>query len=88
MMYPMAPRAEREGRVIDLAKPVTLSAYGFWTKRAGFHELAGATLKPLVYEDASFSTPVRAVLELRGGESARRGIRRGARVTHPAFTGR
>jgi len=57
---PMAPRAEREGRVIDLAKPVTLSAYGFWTKRAGFHELAGATLKPLVYEDASFSTPVRA----------------------------
>ncbi|MDH5234075.1 MAG: prolyl oligopeptidase family serine peptidase [Gemmatimonadota bacterium] len=57
---PMAPRVEREGRVIDLAKPVTLSAYGFWTKRSGFSELNGSALKPLVYEDASFSTPQRA----------------------------
>lgn len=57
---PMALRVEREGRVIDLAKPVTLAATGFWTKRSGFYELNGATLKPLVYEDASFSTPLKA----------------------------
>jgi dipeptidyl aminopeptidase/acylaminoacyl peptidase len=58
---PMAPRAERERRVIDLARPVTLSAYGFWTKKSGFYELNGASLKPVVYEDASFSTPQRAL---------------------------
>jgi uncharacterized membrane protein (UPF0127 family) len=29
--------------------------------------------------------PVRAVLELRGGEAARRGIRAGDRLRHPAF---
>jgi dipeptidyl aminopeptidase/acylaminoacyl peptidase len=58
---PMAPRAEREGRVIDLAKPVTLSSYGFWTKKDGFHELANGTLRPIVFEDASFSVPTRAL---------------------------
>jgi dipeptidyl aminopeptidase/acylaminoacyl peptidase len=58
---PMAPRAEREGRVIDLSKPITLSAYGHWTKKAGFYELANGTMKPVVYEDASFSTPQRAL---------------------------
>lgn len=57
---PMALRVEREGRAIDLAKPVTLSATGFWTKRSGFYELNGSALKPIVYEDASFSTPLRA----------------------------
>ena len=59
---PMAPRAEREGRVIDLAKPVTLSAYGDWTKKSGFFELNGANLKPIVYEDAFYSTPVKALI--------------------------
>jgi len=58
---PMATRAERERRTIDLAKPVTLSAYGQWTKKSGFYELIGASLKPIVYEDASFSTPQRAL---------------------------
>ena len=58
---PMAPRAQREGRVIDLSKPVTLAAYGEWTKKAGFYSLAGGRLEPLVYEDASFGTPVRAL---------------------------
>ena len=43
---------------------------------------------PLSLRPLGVSTPVRAVLELRGGESARRGIRRGARVTHPVFTPR
>lgn len=45
---------------IDLTKPVTLSAYGEWTKKAGFYDLTGAALKELVYEDAAFSNPTRA----------------------------
>jgi len=45
---------------IDLAKPITLSAYGEYTKKAGFYELAGGQLKEIVYEDASFSNPVKA----------------------------
>ena len=49
------PAAPREP--IDLSKPITLSAYGEYTKKAGFYELANGQLKELVYEDASFSTP-------------------------------
>jgi len=45
---------------IDLTKPVLLSAYGEWTKKAGFYELAGGQLKELIYEDAAFSNPVKA----------------------------
>jgi len=41
---------------------VLLSAYGEWTKKAGFYELAGGQLKELVYEDAAFSTPVKAAM--------------------------
>lgn len=40
---------------------------------------------PMSLEPLGVDTPVRAVLELRGGESARRGIRSGDRVRHPAF---
>lgn len=47
-------------QTIDLSKPVTLSAYGEYTKKAGFYELNGSDLKELVYEDASFSNPVKA----------------------------
>ena len=47
-------------QTIDLAKPITLSAYGEYTKKAGFFALANGQLKEIVYEDASFSTPVRA----------------------------
>jgi dienelactone hydrolase len=52
------PNAQREP--IDLAKPITLSAYGEYTKKAGYYELANGQLKELVYEDASFNTPVKA----------------------------
>jgi dipeptidyl aminopeptidase/acylaminoacyl peptidase len=52
--------AAAERQFIDLSKPVTLSAYGEYTKKAGFFELAGGQLKELVYEDASFSNPTRA----------------------------
>lgn len=52
------PAASREP--IDLSKPILLSAYGEYTKKAGYYELASGQLKELVYEDASFNTPVKA----------------------------
>ena len=57
---PSVARAVGPRGTFDLTKPVTLSAYGQWTKKAGFYELAGGQMKELVYEDASFSTPVKA----------------------------
>jgi dienelactone hydrolase len=36
---------------IDLSKPVLLTAYGEWTKKAGYYELTGKDLKKLVFED-------------------------------------
>ena len=45
---------------IDLAKPVTLSAYGEYTKKAGFYQLADGQLKELVYDDAYFTNPTKA----------------------------
>ncbi len=45
---------------IDLSKPITLSAYGEYNKKAGFYELAGGQLKELEYEDAFFSNPTKA----------------------------
>ena len=47
-------------QTIDLSKPVTLSAYGEYTKKAGFYELNGTDLKEVVYDDATYSNPVRA----------------------------
>ena len=47
-------------QTIDLSKPITLSAYGEYTKKAGFYELSGDQMRELVWEDASFSTPTRA----------------------------
>lgn len=46
---------------IDLSKPVTLSAFGEYTKKDGFYRLSpDGQLKELVYEEAAFSTPVKA----------------------------
>jgi hypothetical protein len=47
-------------QTIDLSKPITLSAYGEYTKKAGFYTLANSELKEVVYEDAAFSNPSRA----------------------------
>ena len=59
---PMAPRAARDGRVVDLARPVTLQAYGEFTKKAGFYELTPAgALRSIVYDEHSYSTPERAL---------------------------
>ncbi len=46
--------------VIDLSKPVLLTAYGEWTKKAGYYQLDGEALTPLVYEDRSFGRPIKA----------------------------
>jgi dipeptidyl aminopeptidase/acylaminoacyl peptidase len=53
-------RAAARRQTIDLSKPIVLSAYGEYTKKAGFFELASGQLRELVYDDAAFSTPVRA----------------------------
>ena len=58
---PTLPRSVGPRGTIDLSKPITLSAYGEWTKKSGYYELAGGQLKELIYEDASFSNPVRAM---------------------------
>jgi dipeptidyl aminopeptidase/acylaminoacyl peptidase len=50
----------RRAREIDLTKPITLSAYGEWTKKSGFYQLADGQLKQIVFDDASYSNPVRA----------------------------
>jgi dipeptidyl aminopeptidase/acylaminoacyl peptidase len=56
-----AARRARTGLEIDLSKPMTLAAYGQWTKKAGFYRLApDGRLTELVYADAMFSSPIRA----------------------------
>ncbi|HSK20311.1 MAG TPA: prolyl oligopeptidase family serine peptidase [Longimicrobiales bacterium] len=40
-----------EERFIDLSQPLLLSAYGQWTKEAGFYQLSGGRLRELVYTD-------------------------------------
>jgi dipeptidyl aminopeptidase/acylaminoacyl peptidase len=56
-----APRSVRTGRLIDLDRPVTLAAYGQWTKKAGFFRLSPVgVLDELVWADARFGTPTRA----------------------------
>jgi dienelactone hydrolase len=50
---------EDEG--IDLSKPLTLSAYGEWTKKSGYYTLApGAKPAPLVYDDAEIGQAIKA----------------------------
>ena len=58
---PTIPRSAGPRGTIDLAKPVTLSAYGEWTKKSGYYELAAGKLNELIYEDASYGNPVRAM---------------------------
>jgi dipeptidyl aminopeptidase/acylaminoacyl peptidase len=58
---PAQPRPAAARQLFDLAKPQTLSAYGEWTKKSGYFELANGKLKELVYEDASYGNPVRAL---------------------------
>jgi dipeptidyl aminopeptidase/acylaminoacyl peptidase len=53
-------RGGRAARPIDLSKPVILSAYGDFTKKAGFYRLDGDKLTLLTYGDYEFGTPLKA----------------------------
>jgi dipeptidyl aminopeptidase/acylaminoacyl peptidase len=58
---PTVPGSGGPRGTIDLSRPITLSAYGEYTKKAGFYELANGQIEPLVFEDAFFSVPTRAM---------------------------
>lgn len=47
-------RREGPRGTIDLSKPITLTAYGEYTKKAGFYELRNGRLEEIVYDDAAF----------------------------------
>ena len=55
-----APRRVRSRQEIDISKPIVLSAYGEYSKKAGFYTLENGQLNELLLEDAVFSPPVRA----------------------------
>jgi dipeptidyl aminopeptidase/acylaminoacyl peptidase len=51
-----------DARTIDLTKPLLLTSYGQWTKKAGFHELpaGGGEPRPLLWADKIVGRPMRA----------------------------
>jgi dipeptidyl aminopeptidase/acylaminoacyl peptidase len=57
---PTQPRSVGPRGTVDLSKPMILSAYGEFTKKSGFYQLANGELDELVYEDAAFNVPVKA----------------------------
>ena len=57
---PMASRRVRTGGEYDLSGPVTLSAFGELTKKAGFFRLSKGELAEVVYDDAIYDTPGKA----------------------------
>ncbi len=50
----------RTGQEYDLSRPVTLSAFGELTKKAGFYRLSKGELTEIVYDDATYDTPAKA----------------------------
>jgi len=56
-------KLDQEVKFVDLSKPILLSAFGQWTKQAGFYQLnpnetdttVKNNLKPLIYKDNRFS---------------------------------
>jgi dipeptidyl aminopeptidase/acylaminoacyl peptidase len=52
----LGPLQRARTLAIDLSKPVLLSAFGQWTKKAGYYELRNGELKELVYDDAAFGS--------------------------------
>jgi len=53
-------RTDPEERSIDLERPLLLSAFGRWTKEAGFYRLEKGKLERLVYEKKYFGRPLKA----------------------------
>ncbi len=58
-------RTDPEERFIDLSRPLLLSAYGHWTKKEGFFQLAAGRLGELAWEDRKFGRPQKARDTLR-----------------------
>ncbi len=52
-------KTDKEAKFIDLNKEMHLSAYGYWTKKAGFYSLSGEKLKELVYSNNRYGNPVK-----------------------------
>jgi dipeptidyl aminopeptidase/acylaminoacyl peptidase len=50
-------QTDPEAKFIDLEKPLLLSAFGDWTKEAGFYRLNKGKLQSLVYEKKRFGRP-------------------------------
>jgi dipeptidyl aminopeptidase/acylaminoacyl peptidase len=55
-----APRSRRTGSLVDLSKPIMLSAYGEYTKKSGYYRLADGRLEELLYADAAYSPVTKA----------------------------
>jgi len=53
-------QTDPEERFIDLGEPVLFSAFGEWTKKAGFFELDDGRLEELAWEDRRFGRPQKA----------------------------
>ena len=53
-------QTDPDERFVDLEQPLLLSAFGQWTKKAGFFELAEGDLEELTYEDRRFGRPQKA----------------------------
>lgn len=53
-------KLDSEEKFIDLSKPIMLSAFGKWTKKAGYYELNKDKLTKLIYEDKRFGRAVKA----------------------------
>jgi dipeptidyl aminopeptidase/acylaminoacyl peptidase len=53
-------KTDPEEKFIDTSKPLLLSAYGYWTKDAGYYELNDSKLKKLIYTANSYGTPLKA----------------------------
>jgi len=61
-------KLDREEKYVDLSKPLILSAYGQWTKKAGFYKLDArktasgkiSKAEPLIFKDKSFGRLAKA----------------------------
>ncbi len=53
-------RTDDSALTVDLRKPLLLSAYGQWSKQAGFFRLSDGELRELVFDDRRFGRPLKA----------------------------
>ncbi len=47
-------QTDPEERFVDLSEPILLTAYGQWTKKAGFYRLRRGRLQQLIFDDCRF----------------------------------